>query len=817
MQSRRPVITGVGIISSIGNNRSETITSIFDGISGLAPLTLYPSPRYGHYPVGQVRADLDALTKGAVRGSRSDKMACAAMREAAEQADLPAFLPKLDPSRVAVVLGATVGGTLDSEEFLWALMRRGAMRCGRLRYHECASAAELCATQLPASGPTMTTSTACSSGGMAIAMAAEMIVAGDADVVVAGGNDSLCRLTVNGFGSLLLLDQNGCRPFDATRVGISLGEGAGVVVMESADQAGRRGVAIRARVSGWGGTCDAHHATAPDPDGAGALRAMSTALDRAGLAPEQIDYLNAHGTGTPDNDRAESKAVRALFGATIPPISSTKRFYGHALAASGAIEAGICVEIIERGVLPRNLGCETPDPELGFVPLLEERACDVTHVMTNSFGFGGNNVSLVLSKPDFDDDNATENAGPITISKRSGNECRRFAVVGRGVISPAGLTPEEVCRTCEQDAVMPGTFEIGPPLPAAQAPAYICRDFGVKTRLSAKRRRKLGRLQQMSIVAAQDALGLAGDDELPELDSDRTCVSMGSGWGCLAEASMFLEHVCDSDESLPLPMRFTNSVHNALASQVAIEFKARGLNATLTHREVSFETALWHGTRELSAGGADLGLVGAGDELSPYVLNPGLRWRWWGPESPPVRPLCNALTERQRPLMGEGAAVFALKRADDADTPLAVVSGIGAGRALMRGHRDIDAAVEARWIEGILERDGLHLADIDMILTGADGWPPLDRMYEAVVDGVRQQTGRAVLHGTYKQFCGAHHSASAFGFGLAISLVRGELKPSRVLPRPSEADAAPNAAPCRRVLTYTLVPSGAKGLTCVCA
>jgi 3-oxoacyl-[acyl-carrier-protein] synthase II len=236
------------------------------------------------------------------------------------------------------------------------------MRARPTRFHECSAPVDLVAEGFGLYGPSFAISTACSSGALAIATAAELIQSGQADVMLAGGTDSLSHTTWAGFHSLLLVDAQGCRPFDATRGGMSFGEGAAILILEAEEHARKRGAKILARLTGWGASCDAHHVTAPHPDGAGALAAMQSALHRAQLTPADIGYVNAHGTGTRDNDLAESKALRSLFGANVPPFSSTKRFFGHALAASGAIEAVVCIEALRRQQLPANPGFRQIDP-----------------------------------------------------------------------------------------------------------------------------------------------------------------------------------------------------------------------------------------------------------------------------------------------------------------------------------------------------------------------------------------------------------------------------------------------------------------------
>lgn len=387
------VITGVGLISAAGTSAGETWLALKEGKSGLTPFSLLPSAKYAGVPAGQLPAALSSLS-GLEKGSRPDHLAVIAARQAFKESFPGAALPA--PEKAGVILGACVGGMADSELYLQRLLLEGVQDTELLRFHECASSAEAVAEALGLYGPCETISTACSSGSNALCLAADMILAGEADLMLAGGTDSLSRLTLNGFGSLLLIDPEGCRPFDAGRKGMSLGEGAAVLALESADSAARRNAPVLARLTGWANTCDAHHATAPAPEGEGIQRAIRAALHSAGLAPGAIQYINAHGTATLDNDRAEAAAIRAVFGERIPPVSSTKRVFGHTFAAAGALEAIVCVLAMRNQAIPPNAGLDLPDPACGIPVQRGLESAALSSVMSLSLGFGGNNNCLIL-------------------------------------------------------------------------------------------------------------------------------------------------------------------------------------------------------------------------------------------------------------------------------------------------------------------------------------------------------------------------------------------------------------------------------------
>jgi 3-oxoacyl-(acyl-carrier-protein) synthase len=704
--ARSPVITGLGIVSAAGCGRDEVWGVVASGGSGLKPLTLFQSPRYGQILVGEIQRDL--VSAGApARSSRSDKLGWLAARAAITDARIH-FADCGD--RAGLILGTSVGGSYDSELFLTKLIKEGKMRAGLARFHECSTTVDLIANQFGLFGPSMAIATACSSSALAIAQAGEMILSGDADVMLAGGADSLSRMTWGGFHSLLLVDPAGCRPFDVSRGGMSLGEGAGILVLESEESAQRRGATILARLSGWGLSCDAYHATAPHPQGAGATAAIQSALRCAGLESAAIDYVNAHGTGTRDNDVAETIALKTVFHNRVPPFSSTKRIFGHALAASGAIEAVVCIEALRRQELPPNPGFAKCDPAIGLEPVTEARHMPLTHVMSNSFGFGGNNGVLIFSKPE------------ASVSTRAPRRIQ-VAIGGIGVIGPGEVTVKEITS----------------PLPRGRGIVRSCGALTAAALLTPNQRRRLSRVQQMALITARQS-------HVPD-PSQRMAVVIGTGLGCMEDAGAFIENMISKDEREPMPSRFPNSVHNSPAGQVAIDQGAHGMNAAPTMGEITFETALWQGISQLATGEVDCALVGAVDEMDKYLLCIGQRWGAW--------------TEQVIP--GEGAVVASIAPAERVAAPLARVTALKLGRF----RQPFDAGREADWIASAVD-----LAKVGLILSGARGFRQLNPRYEAVVAALSKRARKNIEHQTYRDTCGEFHSASAFGFSLAIKLAR---------------------------------------------
>jgi 3-oxoacyl-(acyl-carrier-protein) synthase len=392
----RVIVTGMGIVSAAGWTLEETWEAIAQGRSGLRAISLFESQRCAKLPVGEVTGD-PAARSGLSGGSRSDHLAVWAARAAWSDAGLSAAC--FAPDRGAVVFGALSGGMMFTEEFLSRLHLDKRVEPHNLADRACCNSADRVAELFGLGGFRATVANACASGGAALGLGCDLIEAGEADVVLAGGVDSLNRVVLNGFNSLMLVSPDGCRPFDAERKGMSVGEGAGVLVLESEEHAHARGARVRAWLAGRGNTCDAYHVSAPQPEGRGLHEAMRLALADAGLAPAAVDYINAHGTGTADNDPAEAKAIRALFGEAPPAVSSTKRFFGHALAAAGAIEAIVTVLALERQAIPANLGLRTVDPKIFLAPVMEYRQAKLDVAMSTSLGFGGNNSAVLFRRP----------------------------------------------------------------------------------------------------------------------------------------------------------------------------------------------------------------------------------------------------------------------------------------------------------------------------------------------------------------------------------------------------------------------------------
>jgi 3-oxoacyl-[acyl-carrier-protein] synthase II len=393
---RRVAVTGIGVVSALGPDAAAFEAGLRAGRSGIRPLTLFDTTGFRATLAAQAPDPAPPLPAAALAtASRPDRFGLQAAFEAVAHAGLaPAELRD-----AAVFFGTGTGGLTTTEEYVKA----GDGPAELLLPHQPASVTDLVARHLRARGPRTTIMTACSSSATAIGYAADRIRLGHVDVALAGGAEGLTRLTYAGFGCLRATapGDEPCRPFDAERKGLTLGEGAAVLVLEELERARARGATVLAVVAGWGITADAHHMTAPHPEGEGAARAMRMALDDAQLAADAVGYVNAHGTGTPHNDAAETLALKAVLGARAPsvPVSSIKSMVGHTLGAAGAIEAAASVLSLARGFLPPTVHLRTPDPTFGldYIPGAT-REVAVEAILSNSFAFGGNNTVLAFTR-----------------------------------------------------------------------------------------------------------------------------------------------------------------------------------------------------------------------------------------------------------------------------------------------------------------------------------------------------------------------------------------------------------------------------------
>ncbi len=531
----------MGIISPVGRGIQNTIDAIRKATPGIKPLNLFPSSHTPSLPVGEI----DSFSFGD-NVPRTHALALMAAAEAMQQADA---------APDAVVIGVTTGGMLVTEE----LLKRGEVAAQQYKYHSTGSVAEYVALRVGCKGPVLTLSTACSSSAVALKIALEMLRSGQVKRVLAGGADSLCRLTYYGFHALQLVDKTGAHPFDKARKGMSVGEGAAMLLLTAAETPPDNAIA---ELLGVGLSCDAYHPAAPQPEGVGALLAMKNAIADAHISPADIDYIHLHGTGTIDNDLAEARAIHNLFEKLpIPPLSSIKGSCGHSLAAAGAVGAVVSVLSIAHNIIPANTGFRVPDPALDLIPVDIPKTAEVNVVLANSFGFGGNNAVLVVSHPKWRQriEKSPGGKGPAV-----------FSVLGTACLTAAGNKERTIARLTQDNdlkGIVAGTDILQP--------------------LDEKSVRRLKRFPRMVLSLAVSACENAATPVPP------AAIFLGTGWGGLSETYDFLTKLFDSDERFTSPTDFIGSVHNAAAGHVAVHFQATGPNITATGGDYAFEQALF--------------------------------------------------------------------------------------------------------------------------------------------------------------------------------------------------------------------------------
>ncbi len=584
------LITGSGVVSAIGCGKAQTLDALLNNRTGVGPL-VYLKTEHKEFPVGEVKMSDDEMRKlmnisdNAI-ATRTALMGMIALDEALKEAKITA---EMIPN-IGFISGTTVGGMDMSEQFYLDYVNNENHK-EYIAVHDCGSCSEMTAEHFGKFAFVTTLSTACSSAANAIILGANMIRNGEADIVVVGGSECITKFHLNGFNSLMILDTQWCRPFDATRAGLNLGEGAAYLVLESEESAKKRGVKAQAILSGYGNACDAFHQTASSPDGEGAFRAMKEALKLADIQPDRIDYINAHGTGTPNNDLSESYAVKRLFGENVPPMSSTKQFTGHTTSASGSIEAVFCILALQNGFLPVNLNWSQPMDD-GIVPVHQSVKKELKHVLCNAFGFGGNDSSLLISNT------STSSVTDLHVSEFPEPVEGPLYVLSAKQISVQQPLSED---WMSQPIVYQESFN------RSIDPSY--KDY-----ISPIEARRMGKILKRAIATSKEAIKASG---LETVDA----IITGTGYGCIENTEFFLNALSKDGEQMLSPTYFMQSTHNTISSLVAIQTKNHGYNVTYAHKSISFDSALQDAVLQMRLGKINSALVGGHDEMTPTFYN----------------------------------------------------------------------------------------------------------------------------------------------------------------------------------------------------
>ena len=606
------VITGYGIVSAIGVGKAETLDALRNHRSGIAPVQ-YLDTVHRDMLVGEVKLSFDELmarvgvpSDAEAPQSRTALIGRLALREALQQAGLTC--PD-DYATMALLSGTTVGG-MDRTEIEASVSADGTIEHYN---YDCGTSTLDIARGFGQFAFVDTISTACSSAANAIAMGIEMVRQGLFERVVAGGSEGLSRLHLNGFNTLMILDSELCRPFDAHRNGINLGEGAAYLVIESEASALRRGVRPLAVLSGYGNACDAYHQTASSPEGEGAVLAMQQALADAGLQPSDIAYINCHGTGTPNNDVSELTALHRVFGPQLPPFSSTKGFTGHTTSASGSIEAAFCLLALEHHFLPVNLNFR--DPIDTDVPVVG----DESWVMGDgSWVMGQDEQVIPLSRADEQVIPLSRYSAPAVrgiegVRRRRGALlCNAFAFGGNDtslILAPyhpsspqPSQTPQtpQTSQTPARRIFLLASTELSPDI-----------DPNFRDYLSPLESRRLDKLLKRTLVCSLQTLR-----QCPAVVPD--AIITATVWGSAISAISFFHDMMRQGEAFLKPTLFMQSTHNTMSSLIAIQTHNHGYNSTHSQLADSLNHAFLDAWLQIQGGRIRSALVGIHDSIPAF-------------------------------------------------------------------------------------------------------------------------------------------------------------------------------------------------------
>ena len=736
------LVTGTGVVSAIGNNKAETLQALLSGRTGVG-LLKYLKTEHKEFPVGEVKlTDAEMRQRLAIADeaitTRTALMGMLALQEALQEAGLTQEML----SKVGFISGTTVGGMDMSEQFYLDYISNEAHK-EYIAVHDCGSCTEMTANHFGRFAFVTTLSTACSSAANAIILGANMIRCGEADIVVVGGSECITKFHLNGFNSLMILDTAPCRPFDATRNGLNLGEGAAYLVLESEESAQRRGVTPQAFLSGYGNACDAYHQTASSPDGEGAYRAMKEALELAEIQPAEVDYINAHGTGTPNNDASENQAMKRLFGERVPPVSSTKPFTGHTTSASGSIEAVFCILALQNGFLPVNLNWSQP-MEDGIIPVLQPTKKTVRHVLCNAFGFGGNDSSLLFSRQETRDCETRDEA--MSRVPRPEVPCQNRVVY---VLSAKQISLQQPLS--EDWMHEPVEYQV--PFARSVDPSF--KDY-----VSPIEARRMGKILKRAVATSKEALKASGLDSVDALIT-------GTGYGCIENTEFFLDALSKEGEQLLKPTYFMQSTHNTISSLVAIQTKNHGYNVTYAHKGISFDSALQDTWLQFRLGKIDSALVGGHDEMTEtfyHILKKG------------------GVMGKDEERCGETAVAVVLsrhfkeeRRSNPDLQPLCKFKGFQ-----MLHQPTIDTLMDA--VTKLLQSDGKTLTDVDYVLTGISGNHENDKAY---LEETKILFGVTPLL-KYKHLFGESFTSSGIGLYVTAHCLKAGRVPATLFVNPVE-------------------------------
>lgn len=654
---KRCVITGLGIICPVGNNVEESWDSIQNGRTGIAEVTSVNTE--GCY--ANLGGEVNCEELPAPQYDRSVRLCI----KAAEEAIADAGFQGAAAREAGVIVGSCIGGAVSIDEYLTA-QKEGREDDGRISNMAASSIANNTAAYLGLNGITANIVNACAAGTMSIAYACDLIRSGNGSVFLAGGTDPFSSLAFAGFHALQALAVESCSPLNHSQ-GITLGEGSGILVVEEYEHAAARGAKIYCEVAGYGVNCDAYHITAPDPTGQGQMDVIRRALDSAGVSPSDIDYVNAHGTGTAKNDEAEFLSLHTIFDGTNVSVSSTKSMTGHCLGAAGAVEAVFTVKAVSDNTLPPTIGYSEEDKavlaekagELDFVAN-ESRKKEMDMAMSNSFAFGGTNASIIFAK-----------GGHLQEEQPKD----KVFITGYGQVM---------------------SREAGTPAANVTLEMKDFTDRGVKLGVF----RKLDKFSQLQLISGIDALNSAGIT-VSEENERRIGTIIGTSAGPVTEVSNFQKNICEKGTTAGSAFTFPNTVYNAAGGHFSIFTKTKGYCATVANGTQAGIQSICYACDVLGKGNEDIMLAAGTDEGSDMVTFFYEHSKINGNRT-----------------LGEGSSTICLETGASAKKrqahKYAEVAGYACTHSSGRdGYTEADAMKEA--IRKALERADLEAAEIDAV------------------------------------------------------------------------------------------------------
>ena len=741
------VVTGLGIITAMGAGKEATVQQLLSGKSAIGDLQILQT-KHHELPAGEVKytdEELKQLIGMPLEQlcNRTTLLARVALKEALAEAQLNEDFP----DKVAFISGNTVGG-MEKSELYYHDFKENNSRNEYIGMHDCGACTEMITEEYKGKFMlTSTISTACSSAANAVILGANLIKDGSADIAVVGGTECLSKFHLNGFNTLMILDQDLCKPFDAQRNGLNLGEGAAYLVIETEESAIRRNVPILCELSGYGNSCDAFHQTATSPQGDGPFFAMQKALKSSGLDIEDIDYINAHGTGTPNNDECEGNAMMRIFGDKMPPISSTKSYTGHTTSAAGSVESVISILSILHHFIPANLNYQQAIEGHNFKPVAEViNNVTLHHVLTNSFGFGGNDSSCIFSAY----------RGQGTGDRIQNSEFKIQEAEGTNASSRLNVS------TSQRPIYIQAASQISNQMPLSEQwfeqPVFPTvansdsQEADYSKYISPMVARRMGKLFKRAIATAVDVMDKG---KMEQVDA----IITGTGLGCIEHTEKFLNAMLDNDEECLPPTHFMQSTHNTISSQIALHLKCHGYNCTYSHRGTSFDNSLLDALTQMHLGDIHSAMVCGHEEMTPTYFKMLGKIGYWKEGQ------FDEKTLRRHDSIGSfsGSCSVNLLLSDTAnDETMCAIQSIDL--LFKPNQQQLQEALQQR-----LAQLNISIEDISAVVMGLSGDQANDEVY---LNFARQNCPDTPVV-WYKHIFGESYCASAFGvYTAAVMLQR---------------------------------------------